>query len=417
MFLRAFGENSKAETAPSDPLFGSPPAKQPQASTERPTLPSGPGEFTQIFQNLDAKAAPAPAGLPSRHETATFRASSPAPVEPAPPAAPQASSSPSSSAGEFTKIFVGGASQPSTPASRTSEEFAKPAPQPRVSEEFGKPAAAPPSSAARGFSSPGVSGSASGEGSFTQIFSTAPAKPSHPAAEPPAAPSPRNPEWNNDPFFRTSQNPPPPENSPSVTSLLSSLGTPGGPAPGRPTEPVPYRPEPSPRSAPMFSQEAPEAGSGGVTRLIQRLAQSPVEPQAPPPAAPVAPPVSSEPSEFTRIISRMSAPPAHEPPPVPTPAAPPRTPAPAFAMPPAPAMPAVAPPAMPHAAPAAAPRFTPPAVPAVQMPPAPKPPAIAAPAIAPPKSKLEAMVPILLVINTFLLLILLIVVIFLIKSK
>jgi hypothetical protein len=51
------------------------------------------------------------------------------------------------------------------------------------------------------------------------------------------------------------------------------------------------------------------------------------------------------------------------------------------------------------------------------MPVAPKPPAMAAPALAPPKSKLEAMVPILLVINTFLLLILLIVVIFLIKSR
>lgn len=38
------------------------------------------------------------------------------------------------------------------------------------------------------------------------------------------------------------------------------------------------------------------------------------------------------------------------------------------------------------------------------------------PALAPPKSKLEAMVPILLVINTFLLVLLLVVVIFLIKS-
>jgi hypothetical protein len=46
--------------------------------------------------------------------------------------------------------------------------------------------------------------------------------------------------------------------------------------------------------------------------------------------------------------------------------------------------------------------------------PAPLPPL---PALAAPKSKLEAMVPILLVINTFLLLLLLMVVIFLIKSK
>lgn len=41
-----------------------------------------------------------------------------------------------------------------------------------------------------------------------------------------------------------------------------------------------------------------------------------------------------------------------------------------------------------------------------------------APALAPPpKGKLEAMVPILLVINTFLLVLLLVVVIFLIKAK
>lgn len=39
------------------------------------------------------------------------------------------------------------------------------------------------------------------------------------------------------------------------------------------------------------------------------------------------------------------------------------------------------------------------------------------PALAPPKSKREAMVPILLVINTFLLLILLLAVIFLIKAR
>lgn len=51
------------------------------------------------------------------------------------------------------------------------------------------------------------------------------------------------------------------------------------------------------------------------------------------------------------------------------------------------------------------------------MPAVPKP---APPALAPmasPKSKLEAMVPILLVINTFLLVLLLVVVIFLIKAR
>ena len=51
------------------------------------------------------------------------------------------------------------------------------------------------------------------------------------------------------------------------------------------------------------------------------------------------------------------------------------------------------------------------------MPAIPKPALPPMPALAPPKSKLEAMVPILLVINTFLLLILLVVVIFLIKAR
>ncbi len=411
MFLRAFGENPKADAAPSDPLFGTPAAKPAQAPAQPPASQSGPGEFTQIFQNLDAKPAAAsapPAEPQNRMGTATFRASTPVPVEPA-PAPPQTSSG----AGEFTRVFVGGGNQAPAQTPRASEDFTRPVAPPRVSEDFAKPAPAAP---ARGFSSPGVSGSASGEGSFTQIFST-PARPSPPPAEPPAAPPPRNVEWNNDPFFRSSSNPgpnaAPPESSPSVTSLLSSLGTPGGsPVPGRPTEPVPYRPEPSSRPAPMFSQEAPSAEAGGVTRLIQRLAQTPAEPQAPAPAAPVAPPVNSGPGEFTRIISRMSGPPTAEPPAA---AAPPAAapPPPAFAMPHAPAMPPL--PAIPHAAPPTAPKFTPPPVPV--LPPAPKPPVFAAPALAPPKSKLEAMVPILLVINTFLLLILLIVVIFLIKSK
>ena len=402
MFLRAFGENPKADAAPSDPLFGSPAAKPPQAPGERPSQQSGPGEFTQMFQNLEAKpVAPAmpAAEPPNLHSTATFRPSSPSMAEPATPAAPQSSSGLSSGSGsgpsEFTRVFVGGANQ-------------SPAQAPRVSEDFAKPGSAPAAGGTRVYSSPGVSGSASGEGSFTQIFSTSPARPSASPSEPPVPSSPRNPEWNNDPYFRSPSNPAPPESSPSVTSLLSSLGTPGGSAvPGRPAEPVPYRPEPSARSAPLFSQEAPGAEAGGVTRLIQRLAQAPAEPQGPAPAAPVAPPLNSGPGEFTRIISRMSAPPAAEPPiPAPQAATPPP---PAFAMPHAPAMPAVALPAMPHAAP--------PAAPAMPMPPAPKLPAFAAPAIAPPKSKLEAMVPILLVINTFLLLILLIVVIFLIKSK
>jgi hypothetical protein len=44
-------------------------------------------------------------------------------------------------------------------------------------------------------------------------------------------------------------------------------------------------------------------------------------------------------------------------------------------------------------------------------------PKTASPAVAPPKSKLEAMVPVLLILNTFLLIVLLVVVVFAMKSK
>jgi hypothetical protein len=77
---------------------------------------------------------------------------------------------------------------------------------------------------------------------------------------------------------------------------------------------------------------------------------------------------------------------------------------------------------MPHLAVPAAPAIAPPAMPApkavappkVELPKIAPPPA---PAFAAPKSKLEAMVPILLVINTFLLVVLLVVVIFALKAK
>jgi hypothetical protein len=55
----------------------------------------------------------------------------------------------------------------------------------------------------------------------------------------------------------------------------------------------------------------------------------------------------------------------------------------------------------------AAPQFTPPAIPV----PAPVPP------LAAPKGKLEAMVPILLVVNTFLLVVVLVVVVFALKGR
>jgi hypothetical protein len=58
------------------------------------------------------------------------------------------------------------------------------------------------------------------------------------------------------------------------------------------------------------------------------------------------------------------------------------------------------------------PAMQPPVVPAPHLPPMPAPPAVGA-----PKGKLEALVPMLLVVNTFLLVTILVVMIFLIKAK
>ncbi|KAA6461945.1 hypothetical protein DYQ86_09895 [Acidobacteria bacterium AB60] len=406
MFLRAFGESAKPESASPDPFQESAANReQPAAADRAAAAKAGPGEFTQLFQSLESKpmaAPPAPAG----NEVQTRGAI--APGRPAVPNPPEQAGG----AGEFTRIFVGGMNPPPAASSRASEEASRPAPPAAASGAT--PASA---SGARGFSAPGVSGSASGEGSFTQIFNSPPPRQgSAPAPAPVPAPVPRSsqaPSWDNDPIFRP-KNATPAEPSPSVTSLIASLGTPGGaPAGGRQSEPVPYRPEPVATPSPVSPPRA-DADAGGVTRLIQRLAQSAPEP-APTPVAP--PPVSSGPGEYTRIIARMDAPPA-EPPAAAAPAAA-APPAPAFAFPAAPSLPAAPP--MPHVAPSAggphAPKFAAPAPAAIPMPQAPKPPAIPVPALAPPKSKLEAMVPMLLVINTFLLLVLLVVVIFLVKSR
>jgi hypothetical protein len=66
-------------------------------------------------------------------------------------------------------------------------------------------------------------------------------------------------------------------------------------------------------------------------------------------------------------------------------------------------------PPMPAAPPMAAPKFEPPKAPAIPKP--------APPAVAVPAGKFQEMVPILLVVNTFLLLVLIVLVIFELKGK
>ena len=427
MFLRAF--DVEGEKKPSDPFAPAPAApRPPNAASERPPYPSAPpprsagqgtdhSEFTQMFnsQGQGQRPAPPPAQPATEAPTAVFRAPSYPGPSPAPADQPP---------GEFTRIFVSGVTPPQAAPSRSVEDPPRPAPLSSATFLGSVPSSG--SSRAKGFSSPGISDSA--EGGFTQFFS-APARPASPpqSAAPPTPPPPRvqpapDNSWRDDPFFRAPEKTSAPEQpSQSVTSILSSLSSPAGSG-SRAPEPAPYRPEPMPSYAPPKPSESSPADPGGVTRLIQRLAQEQSAPAAPPPYVPDQP-AESGPGEFTRIMSApstrpaMGAPPASAPPP----------PAPLFAAPPPPPMPKIAPPpfappsfaapppAAPHSPAFAAPPVPAFAAPAVPMPkPAPPPPV---PALAPPKSKLEAMVPILLVINTFLLLLLLMVVIFLIKSK
>ncbi|HEX4320616.1 MAG TPA: hypothetical protein VHZ52_06915 [Acidobacteriaceae bacterium] len=422
MFLRAFDSGSDA-------------SQEPAASKPAPAVPSvpasgqpssQPGEFTQMFQAMNSPAAPAPA-QPSYTAPAAPRPEPPAVPAPPPPGPGVGSGT---GPGEFTRIFVSG---PSPAKEQAAREAIRP-----VAESPAPPAASP--ARMKGFSTPGISGSASAEGSFTQFFKATPAATPAPAAPPvqaytpapaqaPFAPAPAK-EWEPEPSFSAGSSPldsAPASAAGSATGLLSSLSSPSAPVAPRVPEPAPYRAEPLPSYTPAPPPaESSTVDSGGVTKLIQRLSQ--VQKEAPPEpvfqaATPPPPPAfSSGPGEFTRMISGAAAKAAVTGPPPPAPAATPA--APAFpAAPPLPAMPAPAAPAAhmpafhapaaPAPAPAAAPKFEAPKF----VPPKVELPKIAPPALAAPKGKLEAMVPILLVVNTFLLVVILLVVIFAMKGK
>ncbi len=420
MFLRAF--ETKPETAAAsggsaapaqagagpDPFGPSGPARSAFAAPEQASgtpqaaVPaSAPGEFTRFLKTLEPRASgePMPAG----------------PLSPVPPspAAASVSSAPIAhggpAPGEFTRIFVSGKSP--TPGS-----------SPKKTDELpGLPPAAASSAGAKGLSSPGVSDSASGAGSFTQYFNAS-ASGSASRSVPPAP----SPATGAEPLRREGMQPvadTPAAAGPSVTSLLSSLSSTsaGNPTGAGRQEPGPYRPAArTPFAAPAPAPAEPGAEPGGVTRLIQKLAQQPAAPPAPAVPAPPSPlPVNSGPGEFTRMIAKIgaeSAPVAQS-----APAEPPAPAAPATFQIPVPAMQAPPVPAAPHipAAPAMpaplAPKLAPAPAPAIPAPPALKLPPVAIPA--PPKTKLESMVPVLLVINTFLLLVLLVVVLFLAKGR
>ena len=211
----------------------------------------------------------------------------------------------------------------------------------------------------------------------------------------------------------------------SATGMMNSLGSHAASpepwqqaAPPPRSEPLPsYRPPVSLAvSAPSEPGSQPGREPGSVTQFIQRLSQEPRE--APQPAPPAAVPLSdSGPGEFTRMISagQMRSEPRFEA--AAEPAGQASSPQPgSFAAPSMPKLqqpkppvipvPAITPPVLHATTPAAAahvPKFEMPAVATPKLTP---------PALAAPQAKMPALVPILLVVNTFLLIVLLVVVIF-----
>ncbi len=364
------------------------------ASSVSAGAPQGsPGEFTRLFQ-----AAQTPIAAPPQVSAVQTPAPS---IEPKP--------APSSAPGEFTRILL----RPSEakPADRPPTPLARSIPEPPA------PHAAPGSPRMKGFSS-GASDSASAEGGFTQFFQSRP-----PASAP--APTPRVQPFSPPPPPSTSAEevkwPRQPDSSsvespvaggastPSATNLFASLASGGQRQEEIRQQPV--QPLPSFSPAPPAAPSSEESGS--VTRLIQRLSEGVrATPQAETPAGPAEPPspaLNSGPGEFTRMIS-MSAVKASTGAPI-QPAAAPLASAPPFSIPAAPPM--AMPPAPKPAAAPAPPAFQ---APKIEFPPAPVPkPAL--PAAPAPVGKFQEMVPILLVVITFLLLVLIVLLIFALRAK
>jgi hypothetical protein len=411
MFFRALDKQSEASPAESPANFDFVAPKKAAGGQDAPPVGpqsgGGKGEFTAIFGN-DSPAPPAPVRSTPQGSAQGRPSTSEPPWSKSDAAAKQDS-------GEFTRVFVKGASASPTPLAKISE--ATPEALPSIPAR------------AKGFSSPGVSDSASAEPGFSQFFkpaskvSAAPAQPSQPPSVAPFRPeTPRpcgssEPSRAENPFGRLGDEPISSGHDPqSITNLIQSLSSPAASS-GEPraSESAPYRSESLPSYQPVAKPAtSSEFEAGGVTQFIQRLAEMPPAPAVEVPAAAPVRDANSGPGEYTRIISVPTrtvtgtpAPPAA--PPAPASANP------AFVRPAVPAMPVVpvAPPAS-----AMAPQHAPlPAIPPLAIPAPHRPPMPAPPAVAAPKGKLEALVPMLLVVNTFLLVVILVVMIFLIKSR
>jgi hypothetical protein len=309
-------------------------------------------------------------------------------VAPSTPATPGTSESKPPAPGEFTQLF--GAIKPVPPAPVQNPLASPPRPEtpPQAPEEvtriFVRQAAVPleqppkasagpapvaPAQRMKGFSSPGASDSASDDGGFSQFFRRVPA-PSAPVPPPPpksmgatdlfaAIPAAEAPNAKPDSW----QQMPPPPKSMGATDLFDA----------RPAAEAP-------KVKPDSWQPGSEAGS--VTAWMRKLSEEGEPPsstqifEAETPA-PAAPPGQGE---YTRIISGDARKAAKEAEPVPVPA----------------------PPKM------QAPAIEPPKVAA---------PKLASPAVAAPPGKLQQMLPILLVLNGFLLVVLILLVIFVLLRK
>jgi hypothetical protein len=327
----------------------------PGERAQPPGGPSSAGEFTQAFRNLSAKSSGA-----------------------APSTAPPAQKSDPSAPGEFTRLFQSAQTPAETPPPR---------------------AMAPPAAPLR--DSPD---------SLTQLFSRSSA-PAGPASAPAGAPE------SDAPFSLTPlQSEGTPQSRGGFTQLLRALEK----------EPV-ADPKPADVAPPLSSSAPPSGPAGGFTQLLETLsAQGSRAPEAPPPmgpppAQPMTPtPVStsSGPGEYTRVISASAvresygtAPAAANPQPA---AASPGAMPPV--MPQIPLRPPAIPAAVPHAA-APAPQMHAgmPAMPAFSFPPAPAPPAAAPPAA--PAGGLQKYLPLILLVNVFLLLAIILILIFVLRHR
>lgn len=346
-----------------------------------------PGEFTKLFQN------------PNRVEPLT----QPMPPTPASSVSVAAQETAKQAPGDFTRIFV---RPPGPSAEQPSKAVQNATPAPAGSRPPGM----------KGFSSPGVSDSASAEACFTKVFRTPPSSstptpefnsvPVKPGSSPP---SPEETEWtrtfdsgeiDNQPYSSSK--------SAGATELFRALS----PA----NEPPANQGAHQPLWFTSSAQNPLGAGStvtpDGATMLMQKLSDTQAAPrtlQSPPfaPASTPHPIPASGPGEFTRILSGDDI------------------------------KAAVSAPGLKAAVPSSKPEFTPvattfspegavgalhaPASPAAALKTqAPVPPKIAAPNASPaalPQSKLQELMPILLLLNTVLLIILIVLVIVALKPK